>query len=97
MAAADITVNEKWATIEVDDTVHVVTVQGVGGSFTNIGSARVFLGMDKDALDRDGLQHNDEVYLDANDSIPISAQATLVKVQCAASASSKLWYIPRMG
>jgi len=97
MAAADITVNQKWATIECDDSVHRVTVAGVGGSLTNIGDARVYLGMGIDALARDDAQHDGEIWLDPNDSIPVPAQASPILHQCAASSSTKLWYIPKMG
>ena len=97
MAAGDLSVNAAWATIECDDTVHTLTVEGVGGSLTNIGAQRVYLAMDKSTPARDGLQHADEVYLDASDSIPIPAQATIIKYQCAAGQTTKLWYIPRIG
>jgi hypothetical protein len=96
MAAGDITVNARWATIECDDTMRTITIGGQGGSLVNIGTARVYLGMDVESLARDDAQHDGEIYLDAGDSIPIPAQASFVKHQCATSATTKLWYIPRI-
>jgi hypothetical protein len=53
--------------------------------------------MAKEALVRDGAQHDDEIWLDANDSIPIPAQASQIKNQCAAGTTTKLFYVPRLG
>lgn len=97
MAAADIAVNSKWATIECDATAHKIEVGGVGGSLTNIGDARVYLGMGIDSLAKDDAQHDGEIWLDPNDSIPIPAQASPILHQCASGSTTKLWYIPKMG
>jgi hypothetical protein len=83
MAAADITVNENWATIECDTTKRVITNEGVGGSLVNIGTTRVYLGMGIDTLAKTDAQRDGEIYLDQNDSIPVPAQAR--------------WFIPKIG
>ena len=79
MASADITVNQNWATIEVDTTPRKMTVQGVAGSLVNVGSGRIYLGMGIDALAMDDAQHDGEIFIDASDSIPVPAQATATR------------------
>lgn len=98
MAAADITVNQKWATIEVDDTARKITVESAGGNIVNVGSQSVFLSMSTEGdLARDGLQNDGEIELAPDDSVPVPADASGVRFQCAASQVSKLWFIPRAG
>jgi hypothetical protein len=100
MAAADITANAKIATIEVDDTEHTITVESAGGSLVNVGSNPVFISMNSKqdgALARDGLQHDGEIQLDPNDSIPLPAETSSLREQCAATKTSKLWWIPKAG
>lgn len=96
MAAADITVNENWATIEVDATRHKITVQGVRGSLVNVGAARIYLGMGVDDLAKDDAQHDGEIFIDASDSIPVPAQANPIMFATASGAGLML-FIPDMG
>jgi len=98
MAAGDLTVNSKWATVECDDTVHTLTVEGVGGALTNIGSQKVYLSMEgSGALHRDGLQHDGEIELDSGDTVPVPAEGVKIRHQCLASGATKLWYTPKAG
>jgi len=96
MAAGDITLNAAWATIECDTTVRRIITSGVGGSLTNIGITRVYLGIGLDALAKDDAQHDGEIYLDTNDSVPIPKNASPIIHQTAAG-TTKLWFIPQMG
>ncbi len=99
MAAADITVNAKIATIECDATSHKITIDAAGGSLTNVGGSSVFLSMNIEGTDlsRDGLQHDGEIRLDPNDTVAIPADALFVRNQCAAGQTSALWFIPQLG
>lgn len=96
MAAADITLNAKWATIESDTDPHRINLNGVGGSITNIGATRVYLGIGVDSLEKDDLQHDGEIYLDQNDSVPVPANSSPI-IHATAAGTTKLWFIPRMG
>jgi hypothetical protein len=100
MAAADITLGKKIATVECDDNVHKITIRGAGASLVNVGASPVFISMVAEEggdLSRDGLQHDGEIELAANDSIPLPADASFVRHQCAVGRTSKLWYVPRAG
>ena len=98
MAAADIILNDKVATVECDDTARKITINSAGASLVNVGSFPVFLSMvDGGDLARDGLQHDGEIELGPNDSIPVPAEASFIRHQCAATQTSKLWFIPRAG
>lgn len=97
MAVGDITLNAKIATIECDDAVHKILIEGAGCNLVNVGTQSVFLGMTGATLARDGLQNDGEIKLDPNDSIPLPADASAVWHQCAATESTKLWYVPRAG
>ena len=98
MASADIALNANVATVECDDTVHRITLDGANCNLVNVGAQSIFLSMINDgALHRDGLQHDGEIQLDPNDSVPFPAEASFVRHQCAAGQVSKLWYVPRSG
>jgi len=98
MAAGDIALNDKIATVECDDTARRITIASAGASLVNVGSNPVFLSMvDGGDLSRDGLQHDGEIELAPNDSVPIPAEASFIRHQCASSLTSKLWFIPRAG
>ena len=99
MAADDITVNAKIATIECDATDHRITIDAAGGSLTNVGGSSVFLSMNNegDDLNRDGLQHQGEVRLDPDDTIDLPADVLFIRNQCAAGQTSALWFVPRLG
>jgi len=98
MAAGNLTVNSKWATIECDDAVHTLTVEGVNGALTNIGTQKVFLSMNSDgALHRDGLQHDGELELDFGDTVPVPAEGVRIRHQCLSGGTTKLWYTPKAG
>lgn len=98
MAAGDITVNDKLATIECDVTARKVKIESAGSSIVNVGTAKVFISMlDGEDLHRDGLQHDGEIQLDPNDSIPLPRDASFFRHQCATGQTTKLWYIPRAG
>ena len=98
MAAGDITLNAKIATVECDSTARRITIASAGASLVNVGSNPVFLSMvDGGDLSRDGLQHDGEIELDPNDSVPLPAEASFVRHQCAATQTSKMWFIPRAG
>ena len=97
MAAADIVLNAKIATIECDDAVHNIKIEGAGCNLVNVGTQSVFLSMTGAKLARDGLQNDGEIKLDPNDSIPLPADASDVWHQCAATESTKLWFVPRAG
>jgi len=57
MAAGDIALNDKIATVECDDTARRITIASAGASLVNVGSNPVFLSMvDGGDLSRDGLQ-----------------------------------------
>lgn len=98
MAVADITVNEKWATIECDDSPHRIVIDSTGASIVNVGAKSVFLSMLSGGdLERDGLQHNGEIQLDPNDSVPVPVDASFVRHQCLTAEITKLWFVPRAG
>lgn len=98
MAAGDLTVNEKWATIEADATARKLTVESSGGSLVNVGGQAVFLSMNSsNDLQKDGLQIDGEIQINPDDSIPLPAETSFVRYQCAAGQSTKLWFIPRAG
>ncbi len=98
MAAGDITLNDKIATVECDATARRISIESAGASLVNVGANPVFLSMiDGGDLSRDGLQHDGEIELAPNDSIPLPAEASFVRHQCAAAQTSKLWFIPRAG
>ena len=98
MAAGDITVNAKWATIEADATARKITVDSAGGNLVNVGGQAVFLSMTNSGdLQRDGLQNDGEIQINPDDSIPIPAEASFIRYQCAAGQTTTLWFIPRAG
>lgn len=98
MAAADITLNDKIATVESDATARTITIESAGASLVNVGTEKVYISMNPDGdLGRDGLQRDGEIALDPNDSIPIPIEASFVRHQCADGTTSKLWFIPRAG
>lgn len=95
MAAADITLNAMPATIECTDAEFKITINGSNVSLVNIGLQSVFLKFSNDGdLDRDGLQHDGEIELGPDDSIPLPTGATLVRHQCASGQATKMWYMP---
>ncbi len=95
MAAADIDLNAMPATVECDATEHRVVILGSNVSLVNVGLEAVFLKFSDDGeLARDGLQHDDEIRLGPDDSIPLPTGATFVRHQCAAGLETKLWYMP---
>lgn len=98
MAAADITLNAMFATVECDSTARRITIESAGASLVNVGSYSVFLTMvDGGDLSRDGLQHDGEIELAPNDSVPVPVEASFVRHQCLATQTSKLWFVPRAG
>jgi hypothetical protein len=97
MATGDIEVNEMIATIECDDSVHKITINGAGCNLVNVGTQSVFISQKSETLLRTGEQENGEIKLDPNDSIPIPVDASAVWHQCAATETTKLWYVPRAG
>ena len=98
MAAGDISLNSKIATVECDDTPHKITIGSAGASVVNVGLLPVFLSMvDGGDLARDGDQRDGEIELGANDSIPIPVEAAFIRHQCSTGKSTKLWFIPRAG
>ena len=96
MAAADITVNNQWATIECDDVARLIVSKDARGSLTNYGDESVFLSMlgPAGSLNRDGIQRDGEIELVAGGAIPLPPNTTKVHFQCAAGLTTKLWYIP---
>ncbi len=98
MAAGDITLNNKIATVECDDTARKITIESAGANIVNVGANPVFLSMvDGGDLARDGLQRDGEIELAPNDSIPVPVEAAFIRHQCAVAQTSKLWFIPRAG
>ena len=98
MAATDITVNEQWATIEIDDTGHKVTINSPRGSFLNVGANTVYASSLPDgALVKDGLQRVGEVPIEPGDSVPIPGGIPFVQVACAAGKTGKLIFVPEIG
>ena len=98
MVAGNITLNDKIATVECDDTARRITIESAGASLVNVGARPVFLSMvDGGDLARDGLQKDGEIELAPNDSVPLPAEASFVRHQCATGQTSKLWFIPRAG
>lgn len=98
MAVGDISLNNKIATVECDDAVHKIAIESAGANIVNVGANPVFLSMvDGEALHRDGLQHDGEIELAPNDSIPVPVEAAFMRHQCAAGQTTKLWFIPRAG
>ena len=95
MAAADLDLNAMPATVECDATEHRINIAGSNVSLVNIGLEPVYLKFSDDGdLDRDGLQHDGEIKLDPDDSIPVPSGATFVRHQCGAGTETKLWYMP---
>lgn len=98
MAAADITLNDKIATVESDATARKITIESAGATLVNVGTEKVYISMNPDsALSRDGLQHDGEIEMAQNDSVPIPIEASFVRHQCPDGLTSKLWFIPRAG
>lgn len=98
MAAADMTVDGMWATVEAEETVHTLTIKDAVAAVTNIGSEDIFLSMTgEDTIPTDGLQHNGVIVLSANDSIHLINGTPAVKYRCAAGKTSKFWYSPCQG
>lgn len=96
MPAGNITLKDKWATIECDDTEHTITLQGAGGYLVNIGSNPVFVSMNEKptAVYADGAQHEGELELGPSDSVPLPANPALIRHICGAGLVTKLWFIP---
>ena len=95
MTAANITLNALPSTVECSDTEFRITVKGANCNLMNVGTEAVFLKFSDDgALDRDGDQHDGEIQLDPNDSIPLPSGATFVRHQCAAGKVTKMQYFP---
>ena len=95
MAAGDIGLNAMPATVECDATARRIGIAGSNVSLVNVGLEAVFLKFSDDGdLDRDGLQHDGEIRLGPDDSIPLPTGATFVRHQCAAGLTTKLWYMP---
>ena len=97
MAAGDIALNAMIATVECDEVARKITLDGAACSLVNIGVSPVYITKEVTALHRDGLQHDGEIELLPDDSIPLPADAAFVRHQCAAGLSTKLWYIPSAG
>jgi len=98
MAAADITVDGMWATIECSDSTFTITIRDSQASLANVGAESVFLSMEgAGAIPVDGLQHNGCIELGAGDSVPMPSGTPFVRHRCAAGKTSKLWYSPVAG
>jgi len=98
MAVGDIVLNANVATVEVDATPHKITLDGAACSIVNVGDYPVYISQNSSGnLHRDGLQHNGEIELLPNDSIPLPADAKFIRHQCPDGVTSKLWYVPAAG
>lgn len=100
MAAADITVNRQWATIECDAVVRTIDSGSVKGSLLITGANAVFLRQgrsDSADLARDGVQVAGEIEAQPGDTIPISAGERYVQFQCLGGQASKMLYFPDIG
>lgn len=100
MAAADITVGRRIATIECDSTKHVITLDNVPkAAITNLGPSNVFIRdiPETGDLARDGAQRIGEVELEVGDSFPLPDGNAKFEQQCLAAQTSKLWYVPVRG
>ena len=95
MAAGNIDLHAMPSTVECTDAEFRITILGANVSLVNIGLQAVYLKFsDNGDLDRDGLQHDGEVKLDPDDSIPLPTGATFVRHQCASGQVTKMWYMP---
>ncbi len=96
MAAADITVAGKFATIEMDATKREITITNANGVLVNVGANTGFISMNRNAADlfRDGLQHVGEVQLEPGDSIALPGGTPFIEEQCLAAQTTTLWWIP---
>ena len=94
MAAGEITVGNKWATIESASSVNKIIIDKASGSLVNAGDVAVFVSMNAEGtVHADGLQHDGEVQLDPGDTIPLP-RLTSVVYHKTAGAAGKLWYAP---
>lgn len=94
MAAGDITLGKKFATIESETTEHRITLDGAAGFLVNVGGNNVYLSMNSEDFAADGLQHDGEIELGPDDSIPLPNLTSFVRHKTV-SGTSVLWFIPR--
>lgn len=95
MAAADISLDNMFATVESDDSVHLITISDSAVHLTNKGTKSIFLSMVGDpTIPVDGLQYDGIVELEPGDSIPLPSNTRKVQHTCKPGESSKMWYIP---
>ena len=98
MAAANVDLNALPSTVECDATEHRIGLLGLSCSLVNVGLESVYLKFDEEGdIDADGLQHNGELQLGPNDTLPVAAGLTFVRHQCGAGKATKLWYVPSAG
>ncbi len=97
MAAADIDLTTRFATIECDSTKHEIRITDAPkASLTNLGPSNVFIRdrIEAGDLARDGAQREGEIELEPGDSVPLPDGSSKLEQQCLAAQTSKLWYIP---
>ena len=95
MAAADITIGGECATLECDDSKHLITLTSPRGSLVNIGTESVYLRIGKDAaaLDRDGAERDGEIELKPNGTAPVRIGQKYIQRQCAVGKTTTIqWY-----
>ena len=98
MAAANIDLNALPSTVECSATEFRINLLGPSCSLVNVGVEPIFLKFDASGdIARDGLQHDGEIQVAPNDSVPLAKSVTFVRHQCAAGKVSKLWYVPHEG
>lgn len=97
MAAADITVDGKWATIESSPEPHMILVKDNMSALTITGSKDVFLSMEPAGeIPVADEQVNGVIKAEPGDTVPIPTGTKFVRHRTKDGEASKMWYIPAM-
>ena len=98
MAAADITVGDKWATVESETAVRKVTIRGaVRASLAHKSGNSVFVSLlGNGSVATDGLQVDGIIELGAGDSVALPEGTASIEHATSAGAG-KLIYLPAFG
>ena len=94
MGAANILVKKLLATIESDETPHLVTFAGNqrGGGVLNSGEKSVFIRLDIETFQADGLQADGEIELASGGNLVLPNNANFFRHRCAAGETSTIMY-----
>ena len=94
MAAADITLTGKWATIECDTVDRKIELVNSGFLAHKSGDP-VFITLGSEAVDTADVQKDGVIKLEPGDTLPLPDGAARVNRKCA-SGTAVLWFVPNL-